>query len=146
MRRVSYCCCLLVLFFVGALSENVRAEASTSDLFEQLGHDDANVRLEAVKSLGARGGTIEAKTIAPELAAAFKKESSDEVRYALALALGRMGPEAKVAVPDLAAALNDPQVRVAAARALGSVGPDAEPAIPALIALLGQERIAVEGA
>ena len=50
------------------------------------------------------------------------------------VALGRIGPPAKAAVPALVAALKDPEslVHEAAAEALGSIGPEARQAIPAL--------------
>jgi hypothetical protein len=65
--------------------------------------------------------------------------------------LERMGPAAKVAVPDLNAALlkaNFSDERIAIAKALGAIGPDAEEAVPNLVlalrrAGLPQERRAI---
>ena len=60
-------------------------------------------------------------------------------RQYAALALGRIGPEAKAAVPALVKALGDrnAHVRADAASALYFIGPAAKTAVPALIGLLG---------
>jgi HEAT repeat protein len=60
------------------------------------------------------------------------------VRREAAGALGRLGREARTAVPDLAQALQDPhpKVRLAAALALQTIGPDARSAIPELMEAL----------
>ena len=54
------------------------------------------------------------------------------------VALGKIGPEAKDAVPALTELLNDKNenVRSAAAIALGGIGPAAKSAVPALTKLL----------
>src|SRR4051812_26415721 len=59
-------------------------------------------------------------------------------RRAAAAALGEIGPKAKAAVPDLAAALKDAdaQVRVSASQALWSLAGDARGATYDLIAAL----------
>jgi HEAT repeat protein len=51
-----------------------------------------------------------------------------------ALALEKIGPDARAAVPQLTIALNDSEwsVRRQAVLALGQIGPDAHPALPAL--------------
>jgi len=51
-------------------------------------------------------------------------------------ALGKIGPEAKASIPQLALALKDaiPKVRSNAAQSLGQMGAEAKSAIPALIA------------
>jgi len=62
-------------------------------------------------------------------------------RRAAAYALGKMGPEAKMAIPALTELLRDKdtEVRQAAAYALGAMGPEANTAIPALTELLKDE-------
>ena len=65
------------------------------------------------------------------------------IRLIAAFALGRIGPEARAAIPDLIAALSGPDSRVRgeAARALGLMGPDARAAIPELIRLISRGRV-----
>jgi HEAT repeat protein len=61
-----------------------------------------------------------------------------KVRAAAAMALARIGSQAKAAVPALIKALKDkdPDVRREAARALGQMGPAAQEAVPALLEAL----------
>ena len=70
---------------------------------------------------------------ADELRGRLKSPDAGARREAAA-ALGRLGPDARTAVADLAAALADPDdgVRVNAATALWSVGADARSAVPDL--------------
>ena len=58
-----------------------------------------------------------------------------------ASALGRIGPEAKEAVPALIIALNDQSegVRSSAASALGRIRPEAKESVPALIIALNDQ-------
>jgi HEAT repeat protein len=64
------------------------------------------------------------------------------VRVWAALLLGRLGPDARKAVPALTRALNDRDtfVRDAAASALGRIGPAAKEAAPAFITLLERQN------
>jgi HEAT repeat protein len=57
-------------------------------------------------------------------------------------ALGKIGPEARAAVPALTRALQDrdEDVRREAASALGRLGPDARAAVADLVALLKDQR------
>ena len=59
-------------------------------------------------------------------------------RSGAANVLGKMGANAKQAVPDLVEALGDKQesIRLAAAQALAEIGAEAKPAVPVLIKLL----------
>jgi HEAT repeat protein len=68
----------------------------------------------------------------PSLVKTLKEDPDPDMRYWAAESLGKFGPEAKSAVPDLIAALKDESkmVRMGAAYALGEVG-DAD-AVPAL--------------
>jgi HEAT repeat protein len=66
------------------------------------------------------------------------KSANAGTRARAAMALGKMGPSAKAAVPGLAEAVvdRDLNVRYYAAEALGAVGPEAKAAVPALIKAL----------
>jgi len=68
-----------------------------------------------------------------ELVVTLKSEKVGE-RAAAARILGELGPKAKDAVPDLQAALADPdkEVRRSAARSLGDIGPASKSAVPTL--------------
>ena len=63
------------------------------------------------------------------------KDKDPNLRYWAAESLGRFGPGAEAAVPELAQALKDevPMVRSGAAYALAEFGPLAEPARTALV-------------
>jgi HEAT repeat protein len=65
-------------------------------------------------------------------------QPNDYVRAVTAEALGKIGPEAKTAIPVLMALLKDKDrdVRCAAADALGRIGPEAKTGIPSLNDLL----------
>ncbi len=127
-----------------------------------LDHPKKEVRLKAVKKIGALG--LAARSVAPKLGLLVQEDPydkvADEAARALAQigpagvpelvkavqhekvpvrnralwALGLMGPVGKEAVDALKAALRDPkgQLSALAAIALGEMGADAEPAIPAL--------------
>jgi HEAT repeat protein/flagellar basal body rod protein FlgF len=66
------------------------------------------------------------------------KSSSPELRYRAALSLGRMGPKAISAIPELIQLVSDPQS--GAARALGEMGPNATDAVPALVEALAHPQ------
>ncbi len=85
----------------------------------------------------APGGGVDAAALARDL------ESQDPaVRQKAALALGKLGPAGKAAVPALIEIVNDPkangQTRREAVEALGGIGPDARPAVGALVERLDQ--------
>ncbi len=60
----------------------------------------------------------------PSLIKTLKEDENPEMRYWAAESLGKFGPEAQAAVPDLIAALKDESkiVRMGAAYALGEIG------------------------
>jgi hypothetical protein len=76
------------------------------------------------------------------------KDEDGEARIAAALALGRMGPEAKAAVADLATALTDadPTCRCRVALALCRIDPDQTPTgLPVLLKLLQNRTGEIRG-
>jgi HEAT repeat protein len=74
----------------------------------------------------------------PALTSALASAESTGVRAECAAALGALGPAARVAMPSLFVALEDPSeaVRAEAARALTRLGPEAQD-VPRLVAALG---------
>lgn len=106
---------------------------------QQLGSEDADVRLEAVETLGRRGWRRR-REIAPRLRNLLRNDPDWRVRASSGRAIGRLS--VRSAVPDLAAALRDPQVevRVVAAAALWRL-PDPA-AVPGLIQLLEDQDAA----
>ena len=71
------------------------------------------------------------------------RESDPQARREAAEALGKIGPRAKAALPELSAALKDSDdgVRTQAVIALWAMGPDARPVVPDLAALLRGDKI-----
>ncbi|MBN9522643.1 HEAT repeat domain-containing protein [bacterium] len=98
--------------------------------------EDRGVRGEVIAALGTL------RTDSPDAVAALIRivnDSSPVFRPEAAEALGRIGPPAKRAVPDLIRTLSDAELtrlRRQAAFALGEMGPDAGAAVPALRAAL----------
>jgi HEAT repeat protein len=64
------------------------------------------------------------------------KDKDRGVRVQAAIALGKIGPRARNAVPALFEALKDPQIYEASMEALEIIGLDSKEAIPALIEAL----------
>lgn len=83
-------------------------------------------------ALGGRAADV------PAVTSALASAESTGVRAECAAALGALGPAARVAMPSLFVALEDPSeaVRAEAARALTAIGPGAED-VPQLVAALG---------
>ena len=80
-----------------------------------------------------------------EIIAAFSealKDKNYDVRWSTAWALGKIGPAAKDAIPDLIAALGDDNshVRIISSESLGRIGHDA---VPYLIRALGNDDVNV---
>jgi len=75
----------------------------------------------------------------PTLSGALKDVDAN-VRWAAAESLGRIGPAAKAAVTDLAAALADKEIRSIAADALGSIGKEAKAGVPGLVQIVREEK------
>jgi HEAT repeat protein len=99
--------------------------------------------LPALRAL-ARYGADAASAI-EKIFVLLKKESDSEIRWNAARTLGKIGPPAKEAAPQLIAALNDPDalVREHAAESLGDIGPQAQDTIPALVKALHDPDVRV---
>lgn len=87
--------------------------------------------------------THDAEKAVPPLLASLKNGNSNAART-----LGRIGPEAKAAVPVLTELLThkEQSTRYNAASALGKIGPEAKAAVPALTDLLKDQSIFNRGA
>ncbi len=80
------------------------------------------------------------KEAVPGLVSALKDKTFDsESRKLAAYAIGKVGPEARTAVPQLDEALGDKDLRYAAADALGRIGSSSKPAIPSLLKILANK-------
>jgi HEAT repeat protein len=92
---------------------------------------------------GTAPGAAEANVAAIPSLIQSLKQRDPTARSRAAIALGKMGPEAKEAVPALTAALKDRDVSVkaAAAHALGKIGPDAKGALDELQKLAKQPAL-----
>jgi HEAT repeat protein len=133
-----------------ALLRVERAGPQTRKVFEEVGtamraDSEEVVRLMAAQIIGRLGAKardperpdaakISVKPAIEALIASLGKEKSARVRAAVAAAVGRIGPDAKDAVPALGGALEDasPDVRTAAAEALFRMGEHARDALDPL--------------
>ncbi|HVK16173.1 MAG TPA: HEAT repeat domain-containing protein [Fimbriiglobus sp.] len=134
---------------------------------ELLGHEDPATRKRAAVALGRMGAA--AKPAIPALIRAFSdeqncaaavdalgligptaipdlleemKKKEKPLRWRAAIALGRIGPAAKDAVPALVAALKEDEesmVRSAAASSLGQLGATAKDVVPEVVKALRDE-------
>src|SRR5882724_5764676 len=163
MRRIILSTSLVLLFAaVVARAQTDEEKELLAPHLADLDHQKKEVRLKAVKKIGALG--LAARSVAPKLGVLVQEDPydkvADEAARALAQigpagvpelvkavqhekvpvrnralwALGLMGPAGKEAVGALKDALLDPQPALSAmaAMALGDMGADAAPAIPAL--------------
>lgn len=92
--------------------------------------------LPALRALARYGA--DAAPALPKIIVLLEHKDDSEIRWNAARTLGKIGPPAKEAMPNLSAALedSDPLVREHAAEALGDIGPQAKEAIPALVKVL----------
>jgi HEAT repeat protein len=88
--------------------------------------------LPALRALAGYGA--DAAPAIGQILVLLKHKDDSEIRWNAARTLGKIGPAAKEAVPDLIAALKDSDalVREHAAEALGDIGPQAKESISAL--------------
>jgi len=109
------------------------------DLRDSLKHSSPQVRSHAAQLL--YGSAVREDSLVTEAVSALIEALGDpdpDVRKWSAVALERIGEEARQAVPRLVDALNDQDayVREMAVRALGTIGPAASEAIPNLTEML----------
>jgi HEAT repeat protein len=106
---------------------------STRYWVKELKSDDGEARSRAINALGAIGP--DAVEAVPDLAVILRQDPEGLRRAQAALALTKMRPASRGAVPALAEALSDKDewVRMNAVIALAGLGTDSRPAIPALI-------------
>jgi hypothetical protein len=110
-------------------------EEATRGLLQALGDEDGEVRREAVNFLGR---PFLEEEQARALGQSVFRDEHPFVRHGAAVAIKRLGPAARAAVPALAEALKgeDPSLRRLAAEALAEIGPGAKEAVPALTGAL----------
>jgi HEAT repeat protein len=111
----------------------------TSYWMKELDSPDAEARCQAIHALGAIGS--EAEEAVPALTQILQRDPERGPRIEAALALSKMRPASRSAVPALAEALGDEElwVRMNAAIALAGLGAESRPAVPALIKALRNE-------
>ena len=132
------------------------ATAAVPELVRALRDDDPRVRWFAAGALASIGPG--AKASVPALIEALRSKDvatggevtfwngamsreDGPIRLAAAVALGRIGPESRAAVPDLVRALRDPDARVRSetAQALGAIGPAAGAAVAELVRMMSRD-------
>jgi hypothetical protein len=122
-------------FFSGGVYEGRSGRAWVN----LLNDPDADIRRQAIFALGTMGNDSAASV--PALARILVEDKEARTRVAAALALTKMAPASKAAVPELTRALEDRDgfVRMNAAYALMRLRGDARPAVPTLIKALASE-------
>lgn len=116
--------------------------AAIPTLVRALGSPNADVREGAASALQNRDPrSLGGAKVGPALVQALNLEDPKIRRWA-AGALGRVGPDGRVAVQALANRLNDPDpaVRTSVVKALGAIGADAGTAAARLAEVLGDPR------
>src|SRR5439155_16946985 len=81
------------------------ARAATADLCRSIGSTDAELRLAALRALGAIGAP-DASVAVPEIAAALR-DSDPRIGLVAAQVLAKFGPAAREAVPALCQAVQE---------------------------------------
>jgi HEAT repeat protein len=137
MKPLRLLLCLAgLLALVGHQGYAQSKKDDVAPLIKDLKNKDPKVRISAADELGHRGAVraADVKDALPLLLGLVKRDKDAGVRKSAALAVGKVDPDPKDAVPVLIDALTDKStaVRTAAATALGQFGSNAADAIPAL--------------
>jgi HEAT repeat protein len=114
-----------------------------SDWVKELKAPEAEMRRQAAVALSQMGPA--AKPAVNDLGNALKDEDAT-VRLTVVTALWRLGPDAQVVAPAVAATLKkdrDQRVRTMAAYALGKVSTSTKEVVPALLEALQDEQVGV---
>jgi len=109
------------------IRESGENEKAHSTLRGAAKEDDSNARIWAVQQFAGIGALG-----VPDLVKVLRFDKDSSVRNATALALGKIGSQAKEAVPFLAEALGDRNIQLTALEALRKIGIEAKSAIPAI--------------
>ena len=118
------------------------AKEAVAQLRPLVASDSVQIRMHAADALGDIGPAAHAAV--PDLAKALK-DANEEVRRVAADAIGKIGPAAEAAIPGLIIALHDDSGAVAlhAAGALGQIGPKAVPQLTAAVKDPQRQHLAV---
>jgi hypothetical protein len=113
---------------------------STRHWAQELNNPDAEARLKAIKELGAIGS--DARDAIPALSTIMLEDSDRFARIEASLAIKKMHPATRDALPALIRALEDeePWVRMNVVLSLVQLHEEARPAVPALIKALKNEN------
>jgi HEAT repeat protein len=121
-----------------------QAREAVPALAEAARSPDLHLRRAAFSALQAMAAA--ALPAVPGLIECLRSGTKEDQIHA-AVVIGKIGPEAKAAVPALIVLLEDEATRLTAARALGVIGPEAKDAVPALRgALIDPQRMVREAA
>jgi len=128
----------LLVAVVAMLASGCRREEPPPDVGEQVGKLKTDSELDhytALKNLQWTGAAGAAAV--PEMRALLARTTDENLMAEIAKTLGRIGPAADAAVPDLVKLLDKKAMwpRYCAAEALGRMGPAAVPALPKLVPL-----------
>lgn len=114
--------------------------AVIAGLVSRLGTDDRRLVIRPLSSF--KGAAVAA---VPGLIAILQNDSDATMRWEAARTLGKIGPGARDALPELMRATKDRDalVREHAAEAIGDIGPEAAEGVPALVVALGDSEAKV---
>jgi HEAT repeat protein len=119
---------------LGMLEGDGNTQAAVQSLLIRLNDPDQVIRRTAITALGK----IKARDEVDPLIRMLDDSNDPDIRWRAELALGKIGPDARKAVPKLIELLKNPDhiLRRGAATALAGIGPSAKDAVPSLKAVL----------